>query len=401
MFDPEDSEISEAFLFNIMPKKLTHEEFLEKLWEKNEHYRNCKFEVISTYKNYYAPVMVKDKYGVCKVSYTQLINNNYIPSIISALNKTEYFKNEILELNLHYQNKKFEIIGDYTGRQYKITTLDKYGLCNTNVSSLLSGYMTGIESAIDKEDYYYNILKERNPRIAELLIVKEYKAPKVKVESVYGELIAYQDSIIEWEDLSIQSATNKSDFWIRRAKDRIFLSENICYDKCKYEDNKTQVSLRCIEHNYNYTQRPSHHMANVQGCPHCATSVIKYSEENFEKHREFFKDRRGIMYLLRLDGNGESFYKVGITGRDKKYRISSLSLNYNIKILYEEENTIEECFRLEQNFLKDFEQYKYEPKIKFKGYTECLTINPIEAYYWWEQQKSKSNYESENQEFRY
>ena len=366
-----------------MPKKLTHEEFLQKLRDRNEHYRNCKFEVISTYKNYYAPVMVKDKYGVCKVSYTQLINNNYIPSIISSLNKTEYFKNEILELNLHYQNKKFEIIGNYTGRQYKITTLDKYGLCNTNVSSLLSGYMTGIESAIDKEDYYYNILKERNPRIAELLIVKEYKAPKVKVESVYGELIAYQDSIIEWEDLSIQSATDKSDFWIRRAKDRTLLSENICYDKCKYEDNKTQVSLRCIEHNYNYAQRPSHHMTNTQGCPYCATSTIKYSKENFEKHREFFKERMGTLYVLNLKGEGENFYKVGITGRNEKYRLSSISQSYKVTVEYTEEMHIEDAYNLEQFFLNEFKKYKYNPKIKFKGYTECLTTNPIAEYYCW------------------
>jgi hypothetical protein len=26
-----------------MPKKLTHEEFLEKLWQKNEHYRNGEY----------------------------------------------------------------------------------------------------------------------------------------------------------------------------------------------------------------------------------------------------------------------------------------------------------------------------------------------------------------------
>lgn len=130
--------------------------------------------------------------------------------------------------------------------------------------------------------------------------------------------------------------------------------------------------------------------------PHCAVSTIKYSEDNFKKHREFFKDRVGIMYLLRLEKEEESFYKVGITGRDKKYRITSIAQHYKVEVLYETEHLIEECYRLEQKFLGEFRDYKYIPKDKFKGYTECLTVNPIDAYYWWEQQKLENNYESEN-----
>ncbi len=33
-----------------MGKRLTNEEFLEKLWEKNEHYRNGEFEVIGDFE---------------------------------------------------------------------------------------------------------------------------------------------------------------------------------------------------------------------------------------------------------------------------------------------------------------------------------------------------------------
>jgi len=366
-----------------MPKRLTHEEFLEKLKGKNSHYRDGKFEVISTYENYYAPVLVKDKYGVCKVSYTQLINNNYIPSIISAIDKTNYFKNEILELNKYYKNKDFEIIGNYEGRQYKILTLDKYGICNTNVSSLLAGYMTGIESAINKEEYYHSILKERNPKISNLVVIKEYKPPMVRLETLYGELSAYSDSVFDWNILSIQSALDKETFWIKRAIDTVTFSNNVDYRNCRYENNKTQVSLSCKIHNYEYMQRPTHHMTSTQGCPYCATSTIKYSKENFEKHKDFFKGRKGTLYVLNLKGEGESFYKVGITGRDEKYRLSSISQNYKVTVEYLEEMSIEEAYNLEQFFLTDFKKYKYIPKIKFKGYTECLSTNPIAEYYDW------------------
>ena len=185
------------------------------------------------------------------------------------------------------------------------------------------------------------------------------------------------------ENISIQTALDKKDFWVRRALDLRELSDQIDYSKAEYSCNKEYVHLSCKIHNYNYTQRPSHHMANIQGCPHCATSTIKYSKENFEKHKEFFKDRVGIMYVLKLTGNGELFYKVGITGRDEKYRFNSISQSYKVKIEYKEEMLIEEAYNLEQFFLKDFENKKYIPKIKFKGYTECLTTNPVAEYYHW------------------
>ena len=366
-----------------MPKKFTHKEFLEKLWEKNEQYKDGGFKVISDYVNYNTSILVEDKYGVCRVWYTQLVNNQYKPSILSAVDKTSYFKNEVLEVNDYYKNKHFKIVGEYKGRLHKILTLDKYGLCKTNASSLLAGYMTGIESAVDREDYYYNMLKEKNPEIAKLVTIKEYKPPKVTVESSYGELCSYSDSVLEWESLSIQASLDKADFWIRRAKDTVIFSNNVDYKKCIYENNKSHVLLRCKLHNYDYTQRPSHHMNNTQGCPYCSTSTIKYSKENFEKHKEFFEGRKGILYVLNLKGGGENFYKVGITGRDEKYRLNSISQIYKVNVEYIEEMSIEEAYNLEQFFLNDFKKYKYTPKIKFKGYTECLTTNPIDEYYYW------------------
>lgn len=366
-----------------MPKKLTHEEFLEKLWEKNEHYRNCKFEVISTYKNYYAPVMVKDKYGVCKVSYTQLINNNYIPSILSAVDKTTYFKNELLEVNSHYRNNLFEVISDYEGRPSKILVLTKYGICSMDASSLLLGYMPRVESALSKEEYAFNILKDKNSAIAEIVSIELYQSPKVILNSEYGRLEAHFHSVLEWKELSIRAAIDKNLFWVERSKSTRQDSDDIDYSKVNYTNNENKVTLVCKKHRYEYHQRPSHHTKGVQGCPYCATSAIKYSKENFEKHREFFKERMGTLYVLNLKGEGENFYKVGITGRNEKYRLNSISQSYKVIVEYTEEMHIEDAYKLEQFFLNEFKKYKYNPKIKFKGYTECLTTNPIAEYYCW------------------
>ena len=82
-----------------MGKKLTHQEFLEKLWDKNEHYRNGKFKVVSEYKNSTTPILVEDIRGICKIDYASLINKNYTTSILTAIDATEYFKKELLETN--------------------------------------------------------------------------------------------------------------------------------------------------------------------------------------------------------------------------------------------------------------------------------------------------------------
>lgn len=367
-----------------MGKKLTHQEFLEKLWDKNEHYRNGKFKVVSEYKNSTTPILVEDIRGICKIDYASLINKNYTTSILTAIDATEYFKKELLETNKYFRNGDFKVISDYGGRFSKIEVLNKYGICSICAESLFKGSEPSIISAINKEDYFSEMLKEKNFKIWEKIKILKYENfNKIFISTDYGKMIASSDAIFEWGDLSIKSAIDKNNFWLKRAMDLRKDSDNIDYSNVEYIDNKNHITLLCKIHNYLYTQRPSHHMANIQGCPHCATSTIKYSKENFEKHKEFFKDRIGIIYVLRLTGNKELFYKVGITGRNEKYRFNSISQSYKVEIEYKEEMLIEDAYNLEQIFLEEFKDYKYNPKIKFKGYTECLKINPVAEYYYW------------------
>ncbi len=300
------------------------------------------------------------------------------------MNQEEFLK-KLWDKNEYYKNGEFEVVGEYVDWKVRVLIKDNYGLISLTPDSLLKSQKGSIIQAVNKEDYYYNILKEINPNIAEQIKILEYRGDKdgILIETKYGNCLVRGSTLKKLENISIQTALDKKDFWVRRALDLREKSSCINYSKAEYNCNKEYVNLRCKIHDYNYTQRPSHHMANIQGCPHCATSTIKYSKENFEKHKEFFKDRVGITYVLKLTGNGELFYKVGITGRDEKYRFNSISQSYKVEIEYKEEMLIEEAYNLEQFFLKDFENQKYMPKIKFKGYTECLTTNPVAEYYHW------------------
>lgn len=76
-----------------MNKNLSHLEFLEKLLINNIHFRNKEFELISEYTKQSIPLLVKTKYGMCN-SYSSTLLKGIIPTIQSAVDKTEYFKNK-------------------------------------------------------------------------------------------------------------------------------------------------------------------------------------------------------------------------------------------------------------------------------------------------------------------
>ena len=46
-------------------KKLTHQQFLDKLYKNNERYREGEFRIIGEYYNNRVPIKVRNKYGEC------------------------------------------------------------------------------------------------------------------------------------------------------------------------------------------------------------------------------------------------------------------------------------------------------------------------------------------------
>ena len=123
-------------------------------------------------------------------------------------------------------------------------------------------------------------------------------------------------------------------------------------------------------------------MDGVQGCAHCMTQTVMYTNANIESHKDFIEKIDGVLYVLQLESEEESFYKVGVVSKHRfEYRMNQLRQHYIVSVLYTEDNDMVSTFKVEQRFLNEFKAYKYEPNIKFIGYTECLTVNPLEHYY--------------------
>lgn len=308
-----------------MPSKFTHEKFLELLWERNDHYRNEEFEVVGNYEHSYTPIKVKDKYGYCLVTPIHLMRNKGT-SIRSAINKTDYFKREVLERNTFYRRGDFEIVGEYKKRIHKITVKDDVSTYSVTANCLLSDFsptIQNIESVEGKTEYCLNKIKQ-----------------------------------------------NRKDF------------EKTDYSKMRYIAHRENLTFICKIHNYEYKQRLGHHINNHQGCVHCMENPIMYNDDNIKRHNEFLSGIRGYLYVLKFKSKTEEFYKVGITAKNRlSTRVKQLSQDYKVEVVYKELNDMVSNFKLEQRFLEEFETFKYEPKLKFRGFTECLTVNPVEYYY--------------------
>lgn len=308
------------------------------------------------------------------------------------LTHTEFLE-KLHERNKHYKEGKFEVISKYVDSKTKILLKDSLGEYECHTTSILRGNFPNVKSLVSNlKDFIDNYLSEHNPNfVGELEVLsRSFNWHKMYFKTKYGIIKLSMKSLLNLKNISLRSAMFPQDFWVRRAKDLRSDSNSIDYSNCFYQDNSHKVELRCRIHDYIYEQRPSHHTANIQGCPYCAKQTIKYSKENFQNHKEFFKNRKGFFYVLRLYNDTENFYKIGITGQNRtKYRTEQLSKDYNIDLEYKLLDTLENCFILEQRFLKEFEMFKYKPKKHFTGYTECLTVNPIDYYYYCQEQQNK------------
>lgn len=68
---------------------MNQEEFLKKLWDKNEYYKNGEFEVVGEYVDWKVRVLIKDNYGLISLTPDSLLKSQK-GSIIQAVNKEDY-----------------------------------------------------------------------------------------------------------------------------------------------------------------------------------------------------------------------------------------------------------------------------------------------------------------------
>jgi len=106
------------------------------------------------------------------------------------------------------------------------------------------------------------------------------------------------------------------------------------------------------------------------GCQ-CLKCVVENLPGGYSADFKYNPNKSVYIYILKLEGNGETFYKIGLTFNIKK---RSYQLPYKVTILKIKQGTVGNLYPLEQRIIKSSWISRYRPLIKFSGYTECFQL---------------------------
>ena len=154
------------------------------------------------------------------------------------------------------------------------------------------------------------------------------------------------------------------------------------YSMVNYITCEDKVKIFCKIHG-EFSQRPTCHMGG-KGCVKCRNDNTTYNFiQKYRDNREL-GNSAGLVYILKIIGNDESFLKLGITsnksGRFKHYRKQFKAIGYSYEILFESAMPNYQTAMLENEIFKQMrrEGNIYKPMFDFSGKSECMTIECFE-----------------------
>jgi hypothetical protein len=145
-----------------------------------------------------------------------------------------------------------------------------------------------------------------------------------------------------------------------------------------YVNNGTRVKYKCNSCNIEYENTPNKLLSkgNV-GCAYCyGDGKNKQTISYFEKYKELLIKEKGFVYIVKLYNTSEEFIKIGIT-KEESCEKRFAKIPYNKEILFLQENSMYNCFKIEQYLLKEGRDFLYKPSIWFGGATECLLLESL------------------------
>ena len=350
-----------------MARKLTHEQFMEKLYIKNDKVGNI--EVLEKYINSRTPIKCKCKIDGHEWSPTpkSLLKGHGCPECYqNSKTKThEKFIEELTEIN-----SNIEILDKYTGNKIPIKCrckIDGYEWSPTP-SSLLQKKgcpQCGGSLKLTHEEFIERV----NNINSNIKILSQYINSQTKVECEC-KICNHKWDVSPSHLLHSQSGcpmcfeNRRGD--IRQKTYEQFIKElseinpNIEVLE-KYINNRTPIKCRCKIDKYEWSQRPNHLLRCV-GCPKCNSSkgekrIAKYLKEcnieNIEQYRfndcKFKQTLPFDFYIpslnIAIEFDGKDHYEIFIRSNNETYeeamdRFIDRKIRDTIKTIYCEENNI-------------------------------------------------------------
>lgn len=141
-----------------------------------------------------------------------------------------------------------------------------------------------------------------------------------------------------------------------------------------YISAKEKMEIVCGIHG-SFMQTPNKHLLG-QGCRKCfdESRVGIWSYSNYKEKCEEVSNGKSKLYLIKCTGNGEDFYKIGVSlhGANSRFN-SNKKMPYKFHLISEIELDAENILMVESGIHKELKHKKYNPSLFFHGHTECFS----------------------------
>lgn len=142
-----------------------------------------------------------------------------------------------------------------------------------------------------------------------------------------------------------------------------------------YKNGDSDILANCAHHG-EFKTKPNYLKICKFACPICAsmhrsTFKIKSYVRNCDKTNNGMSN----IYLIKMSSSDESFFKIGITKESVKSRFRQQDY-YDIDVIHFSKEEAHAVFNKEKQVLKLVKPFRYTPKVKFGGYTECFSEIP-------------------------
>lgn len=129
------------------------------------------------------------------------------------------------------------------------------------------------------------------------------------------------------------------------------------------KDVDSLVRIHCPKHGWINTKAKK--LLAGRGCVECNQGSLM--------------DQGAMIYIIRCYDEHEEFYKIGITTKSMDVRFPDRSrLPYDYDVLTLQNGDRKKLYRFESLLLRLLRKYRYQPKKRFNGQTECFSnIEPI------------------------
>lgn len=145
-----------------------------------------------------------------------------------------------------------------------------------------------------------------------------------------------------------------------------------------FKSQKEKVTILCRNCGNEFKQSVGNHLQG-RGCSFCR-KTRGWSKSQWIDWCNINNYQSVSVYIIKLNGNSEEFYKFGLTGNlTKRFnRTSICPYEYELVDIVET-NDFGFSYDLENRIRLAVREFSYSPKLNFSGFSECFTKDGLET----------------------